>query len=70
MSQINTNTNNGQNRNENSGTGGWGQGAPNSSDRSDRRNGCGNNLIAKYSFEGKMNDGPISKLTINKTHCK
>ena len=28
---------------------------------------CRNNLIAKYSFEGKMKDGCISKLTITKT---
>ena len=67
MSQTNTNTNNGQNRNQISGRGGRGQGAPNSSDRGDHRNGRGNNSIAKHSFEGKMKDGPLSKLTITKT---
>ena len=45
MSQTNTNTNNGHN--QNSRRGGWGQGAPNSSGRSDRRNDCGNKLITK-----------------------
>ena len=34
---------------------------------SDRRNDCRNKLIAKYSFEGKMKEGLISKLTITKT---
>ena len=65
MSQTNTNTstNNGQNRNQNSGRGGRGRG-PSGSGCGDRRNGCGNNLIAKYAFEGKMKDGPISKLII------
>ena len=67
MSQTNTNANNGQNRNQISGRGGRGRGAPNGSGRGDRRNGRGNNLIAKYSFEGKMKDGPISKLTITET---
>ena len=64
---TNTNTNNCQNRNQISGRGGRGGRGPNNSDRGDRRNGRGNNLIAKYSFEGKMKDGPISKLTITKT---
>ena len=67
MSQSNTNTNNCQNRNQISGRGGRGGRGPNNSDRGDRRNGRGNNLIAKYSFEGKMKDNPISKLTITKT---
>ena len=66
MSQTNTNTNNGQNRNQISGSG-WSRGAPNGSGRGDRRNGHGNNSITKYSFEGKMKDGPISKLTITET---
>ena len=66
MSQTNTNTNNGQNRNQISGRGGQGRGGPSSSDRGDRRNGRGNNMTAKYSFEGKMKDGRISKLTITK----
>ena len=40
---------------------------PNGSGRGERRNNHGNKSIAKYSFEGKMKDGPISKLTITKT---
>ena len=40
---------------------------PNGSGSGDPCNSHGNNLIAKYSFEGKMKDGPISKLTITKT---
>ena len=67
MSQTNTNTNNGQNRNKISRRGGQGRGVPNGSGRGDHRNGRGNNSIAKYSFEGKMKDSPISKLTITKT---
>ena len=67
MSQTNTNTNNCQNRNQLSRRGGQGRGAPNDSGRGDRRNGRGNNSIAKYSFEEKMKDSPISKLTITKT---
>ena len=67
MSQTYTNTNNGQNRNQNSGRGGRGQGLSDSS-RGDCRNGHGNNLITnKYAFEGKMKDGPISKLLITET---
>ena len=64
MSQTNTNANNGQNRNQNSGSGGRGRRAPNGSGRGDPCNGRGKKLIAKYSFEGKIKDGPISKLTI------
>ena len=69
MSQTNTNTvtNNAQNRNQISGRGGQDPGGPSGSGCGDRRNGCGNNSIAKYSLEGKMKDGPISKLTITKT---
>ena len=63
MSQTYTHTNNGQNWYQNSGRGGRGQG-PNSSGRGDHRNNRGNKLIAKYSFKGKMKDGPVSKLTI------
>ena len=67
MSQTNTNTNtnNGQNQNQNS-----------ARDRQSRDSGsrghssccndCRNNSIAKYSFEGKMKDGPISTLIITK----
>ena len=68
MSQTNTNTNTGAgntNRNHNAGRGGRGQGG--SGGRG--RGGCGNNrgkTVAKYSFEGKMKDGPLSKLTITK----
>ena len=64
---TNTNTNNGQNRNQISRRVGRGQGGPNGSGRGDCRNSCGNNSIATYSFEGKMKDGPISKLTITET---
>ena len=65
MSQLNTQANYGQNQNQNSGRGGRGQGAPNGSGRghNDRRN----NSIAKYTFEGKIKDGPLSKLTITET---
>ena len=35
--------------------------------RGDCHNNHGNKLIAKYAFEGKMKDGPISKLIITKT---
>ena len=67
MSQTNTNANNGQNRNQNSGRGGRGRGAPNGSGRGNRRNGRRNNSITKYTFEGKIKDNPISKLTITET---
>ena len=66
MSQTNTHTNNGQNWYQNSGRGGQGQG-PNGSGHSDRRNNRGNKSIVKYSFKGKMKDGPVSKLTITET---
>ena len=68
MSQTNANNNNnGRNRNQNSRKGGWGQ-DHGTRDRGDCRNNCRNNLIAnKYSFEGKIKDGPISKLIITKT---
>ena len=72
MSQTNTNTNTNTNtgagntnQNYNAGRGGRGQGG--SGDRG--RGGCGNdcrNTVAKYSFEGKMKDGLLSKLTITK----
>ena len=67
MSQTNTSANNSQNWNQNFGRGGWGQGVPNGRGRGDRRNNRGNYSIAKYTFEGKMKDGPLSKLTITKT---
>ena len=67
MSQTNTNANNGQNQYQNSGRGGRGRRAPNGSGRGNHCNDRGNKSIAKYSFKGKMKDGPISKLTITKT---
>ena len=70
MSQTNTNTNNGSgntNRNQISGRGRWGQGGPGGRGRGGCGNNRGNNSIAKYSFEGKMKDGPISKLIITET---
>ena len=68
MSQTKTNTNNGQNQNQISGRGRQGHGGPSSSGLGDHRsNSHGNNSIEKYSFEGKMKDSPISKLTITKT---
>ena len=65
MSQTNNNTNNSHNRN--SRRGGGSQGFPNGSGCSDRCNDYGNKSIAKYSFEGKMKDGPISELTNTET---
>ena len=68
MSQTNTNTNTGAgntNQNHNTGRGGQGQGGSGSQGRG----GCGNyrgKTVVKYSFEGKMKDGPLSKLTITK----
>ena len=70
MSQINTDTNNcssNTNWNQISEKVGRSQGVPGGRDRGDCSNGCGKNLIAKYSVKGKMNNGPISKLTITKT---
>ena len=69
MSQTNTNTNtnNGQNQNQISGRPGQGRGGPSGSGHGYCRNSCGNNLITKYSFERKMKDGTIFKLTITKT---
>ena len=64
MSQTNTHTNNGQNRYQNAGRGGQGRGPNSGSGRGDCRNNCGNKSITKYSFKGKMKDGPISELTI------
>ena len=67
MSQTNTQANNGQNRNQNSGRGGRGRGPNSGSGRGDRRNDHRNKTIATYAFEGKMKDGPISKLLITET---
>ena len=65
MSQPNTHTNNDHNRN--SRRGGRGRGAPNGTGRGDRRTNRRKKSIAKFSFEGKMKDGPISDLTITET---
>ena len=64
MCNTNTNNNNGQNQNKNSRRGGHGQGGPSGGGRGDHHNNCGNKTITKYVFEGKMKDGPISKLLI------
>ena len=66
MSQTNTNTNTGAgntNRNHNAGRGGRGRGGYGGRGRGGRGNDRGK-TVAKYSFEGKMKDGPLSKLTI------
>ena len=66
MSQTNTNTNTGAgntNRNHNAGRGGRGRGGSDGLGPGV----CGNDrgkTITEYSFEGKMKDGPLSKLTI------
>ena len=67
MSQTNTHTNNGQNRYQNVGRGGRGQGPNSGSGSGDCCKDCGNKSIAKYSFQGKMKDGPISELIITET---
>ena len=67
MSQTNTNTNSGAgntNRSHNTGRGGRGQGGSGIPGRSGRGSNRGNSTTARYSFEGKMKDGPLSKLTI------
>ena len=67
MSNNNTSTNKGQNRNQNSRRGERGQGCLIGGGRGDCLNGRGNTTIAKYTFDGKMKDGPILKLLIIKT---
>ena len=67
MSQTITNTNNDLNQNQISSRGGRGQRGLSGSGRGDCCNGRGNNSIEKYSFEGKMKDGTISKLVITET---
>ena len=70
MSQTNTNTNNGfsnTKQNRISGRGGRDQGGPRSSDRGGRGNNHGTSSITKFSIEGKIKDGCISKLTITET---
>ena len=65
MSQTNTNTRGGNtNCNQNAARGGWGQGGSGRRGHGGRTSGRGNSSIAKYSFEGKMKDGCLSKLTI------
>ena len=65
MSQTNTNTGGGNtNRNQNAARGGRDRGGSGGRDRGGRTSGRGNSSIAKYSFEGKMEDGCLSKLTI------
>ena len=68
MSQTNTNTNTGAgntNYNHNAGRGGRGRGGSGGRGCGGRGNDHGK-TVAKYSFEGKMKDGPLSKLTITK----
>ena len=67
MSQTNTNTNNCQNLNQISTRGGRGWGGPSGSGRGNCHNGHENNLIAKYSYEGKMKECCLHKLIITKT---
>ena len=67
MSQTNTTINICKNQDQISGRGERGRRGPNGSGRGDCCNGRENNSIAKYPFEGKMKDGPVSKLTITKT---
>ena len=70
MSQTNTNTNTNTNtgggntnRNHNAGKGGRAQGGCGGQGRGGRGNDR-RKTVAKYSFEGKMKDGPLFKLTI------
>ena len=68
MSQINTNTEGGNtNHNQHAGRGGRGRGGSGGQDRGGCGGNCGNSTIAKSSFEGKMKDGSLFKLTI--TEC-
>ena len=70
MSQTNTDTNTGAgntNRNQITGRGWRGHGGPDGRGHGGRGGDRGNISIAKYSFEGKMKDGCISKLTIIET---
>ena len=67
MSQTNTNTSTGAgntNRNQTAAKGGRGQGGSGIPGRSGRGSNRGNSTTARYSFEGKMKDGPLSKLEI------
>ena len=67
MSQTN-NTNTGAsniNRNNNAGRDRRGRGGSGGRCRGGCGNNCRNNTIARYSFEGKMKEGPLFKLTIS-----
>ena len=67
MTQTNTNTSTGDgntNRNQTTAKGGRGRGGTGGKGRGGRGGDRGSNTTARYSFEGKMKDGPISKLTI------
>ena len=69
MSQTNINTNTGvgnNNRKYNARRGGRGQGEHGSRGQGGRGSNRGNNSIDEYSFERKMRDGCLSKLTITK----
>ena len=70
MTQTNTNTSTGDgntNRNQSTAKGGRGRGGTGGKGRGGRGGDCGNSTTARYSFEGKTKDGPISKLFITKT---
>ena len=68
MSQTNTNTGgNNTNRNQNATRGGQGQGGSSSQGHRGRISNRGNGSIAKYSFDRKMKDGCLSKLTITES---
>ena len=65
MSQTNTNTGGGNtNCNQNAPKGGQGQVGSGGRSYGGRTSSCGNSSIAKYSFEGKMKDGCLFKITI------
>ena len=73
MSQTNTNTNTNTNtgarntnQNHSAGSGRRGQVDSGGQGRSGHGNDHRKNTVARYSFEGKMKDGPLSKLTITK----
>ena len=67
MSQTKPHTNNGQNWYQNFGRGGQVQGLNPGSGCGNCCNNHGDKSITKYSFKGKMKDGPISELTITET---
>ena len=68
MSQTNTNTRGSNtNRNQNAARGRQDQGGSGGQGRCGCISDRGNSSIAKYSFEGKMKDGCLSKLTITES---